>query len=106
LPYSCREVRVPLAESEDPVCRRAFVVDAFRAGGQLERVAGGLLVEPVDGGEAEEPLRVRLGRAGQGWQLRQAGAGEGERQLALGDLVQGGDRPALTLPANARSRCE
>jgi hypothetical protein len=42
-------------------------------GGQLERVAGRLLVEAVDGGEAEQPLGVRLGGAGQGWQLRQAG---------------------------------
>jgi hypothetical protein len=87
-----QEVGVALAESEDPVGRRAVVVDAFRLGGELERVAGGLLVEAVDGREAEELLGVRLGRAGQGWQLRQAGAGEGERQLALGDLLQGGDQ--------------
>jgi hypothetical protein len=62
-------------------------------GGRLECVARRLLGEAVDGGEAEKPLGVQLRRAGPRRQLPQTGAGERERQLALGDLVQGGDQP-------------
>jgi hypothetical protein len=52
------EVGVALGELEDPGGRRALKVDALRSGGQLERVACGLVVEAVDGGEAEEPRRM------------------------------------------------
>jgi hypothetical protein len=52
-----------------------------------------LLGEAVDGGEAEKPLGVLLRRAGPRRRLPHTGAGERERQLALVDLVQGGDQP-------------
>lgn len=43
-------------------------------------------------GKRKKALGVRLGRPGQRGELGEAGVGEGERQLALGDLVQGGDQ--------------
>jgi hypothetical protein len=86
-----QEVGVALGQGDDAVGGGAFVGDAFRSGGQLERVACCLFAQPVDGGEAKEALGVRLGRAGECRQLRQTGAGEGQRQLALRYLVQRGD---------------
>jgi hypothetical protein len=91
---------------EDPTGGGRLELDAFCLGGQLERVTRRLLPQPVDGREAEQPSAYDLAAPVGAGKLRQSGAGERQRQLALGDLMQrgtGSDPKYTVLPQRERS---
>lgn len=87
-----QEVRVGLAQLEDPLDRRTLVLDSLLASGKDQGVGSGRLAEAADPRESEKSLRIRLRLAGQPGDRGQPPAHQRERQLALGDPVQGRDQ--------------